>query len=335
MESESNVYHRYGNEPRARNTSSVILPGHMPDQERAIARKLVAARRSHLSVASSIQTSQVSQTQRDTKDVYSRRVCFGLYEASALSKVYVKVDVDFEAILKLQRKIEEYRTRRVCNLLPLMLFDDFQTECLILKRIIDQRLWTEQPPLPCTVTLKDLSDRRSAHPGEVLDYLEEARMFIVAVNGVRCLVNRLCIQLDDFETRENIEERRVQAMTLGKQVFIRLNMERVLFDEGLKMRPELRQPAALTNNIERLLGLKRAKRLYPHRSVDPSVIRALAAQVEALYCYSMMKSVIMSEAETENPKYACMILGFKVERNAFHATPYNGLAAYQGNGGPI
>ena len=286
-------------------------------------------------MASSIQTSQVSQAQRDTKDVYCRRVCFELYEAVKLSKVYVKVDVDFEAILKLQRRVEEYRGRRVCNLLPLMMYDDFQTECLILKRVINQRLWAEQPPLRCTVTMKDASDKRTSHPGEVLDYLEAERMFIVEVKGARYFFNRLCIQFDDFETRENMEERRVQAMTLGKQVFLRLNIEHVLFEEGLKMRRDLHQPVSMTNNIERLLGLKRIRSLYPKRQFNSSMVRALVEQFEALYAYSMMKCVIMSEAEAENLKYACMITGFKIERNTLHATPYNGLAAYERNGGPI
>ena len=40
MQSESNVYNRYGNEPRKRNTSSLILPGHMPGQGKAAAGKL-------------------------------------------------------------------------------------------------------------------------------------------------------------------------------------------------------------------------------------------------------------------------------------------------------
>ena len=57
--------------------------------------------------------------------------------------------------------------------------------------------------------MKDFSDKRISFPGEVLDYLDDKKMFIVEVKGVRYLFNRLCIQFDDFETRENIEERRV------------------------------------------------------------------------------------------------------------------------------
>ena len=101
------------------------------------------------------------------------------------------------------------------------------------------------------------------------------------------------------------------------------------------MRPELRQPAAITNEIERLLDLDRMQKLCPKRKFSDSAIRALAEQFEALYCYAMMKSIIMSEAETENPKYACMVTGFKIERNTFFSTPYYGLEAYERNNGPI
>ena len=74
--------------------------------------------------------------------MFNRRVIFELSEASRLVKVIAKLDVDFSAILNLQRKVEEYR-KRVCNPLPLMLFDDFQTEAVIIKRVINERRWSQ------------------------------------------------------------------------------------------------------------------------------------------------------------------------------------------------
>ena len=44
-------------------------------------------------------------------------------------------------------------------------------------------------------------------------------------------------------------------MHLAKSVFLRVNIEHVLVEEVLKLRPELRQPVAMTNNIEKYLGL--------------------------------------------------------------------------------
>ena len=47
------------------------------------------------------------------KDVAKRRVILNVFEAKHLSKVTVKLEVDFEAILKLQRKISDYSQRRL------------------------------------------------------------------------------------------------------------------------------------------------------------------------------------------------------------------------------
>ena len=118
-------------------------------------------------------------------------------------------------------------------------------------------------------------------------------------------------------------------------VFLRVNIEHVLFEEVLKMRPELRQPAAITNNIDRLLGLRRMKKLHPGRTYDSNLIRDMVEQFEALYCYSICKSIIMSEVEEENPNFACMVTGFVIERNSMHQVPYYALNAYERNGGPI
>ena len=65
-------------------------------------------------------------------------------------------------------------------------------------------------------------------------------MFIVEVNKERYLFNRLCVQFNDFESKENIEQRRVDAMQLTKMVFLRVNIEHVLFEEVMKIWPEMR-----------------------------------------------------------------------------------------------
>lgn len=65
-------------------------------------------------------------------------------------------------------------------------------------------------------------------------------MFIVQVEEKRYLMPRLCIQFDDLEVRAEVEDRRVAAMQVSKQVLLRINIERILFEEVLKLRPELR-----------------------------------------------------------------------------------------------
>ena len=47
-------------------------------------------------------------------------------------------------------------------------------------------------------------------------------------------MHRLNILIEEAETRAAIEERRVEAMLLGKSVMLRLNTERIIFLEVLK-----------------------------------------------------------------------------------------------------
>lgn len=114
---------------------------------------------------------------------------------------------------------------------------------------------------------------------------------------------------------------------MSKQVLLRLNIERILFEETSKLRPEIHQPAYVTNAIERLVDLgrleKQKKRVFPSR-----LIKQLALQAEAVYVYSMLKCVLMSETEQEAPDYACIATGYKIEKNLINKTPYYGLKSY-------
>jgi hypothetical protein len=49
----------------------------------------------------------------------------------------------------------------------------------------------------------------------------------------------------------------------------------------------------------------------------------------------MLKSIVMSETEQEDPKFACLAIAYQVERNNVHKTPFYGLKAYEKNKGPI
>lgn len=48
-------------------------------------------------------------------------------------------------------------------------------------------------------------------------------------------------------------------MTLQKSSFVRLNIERIFVDEVLKLMPMIRQPARITNNIIKKLGVNMKK----------------------------------------------------------------------------
>ena len=69
---------------------------------------------------------------QEMKDISKRRVILSLFESQSLCQVKVKLEVDFEAILKLQRKVPEYGERRLQNVLPLYIFDDYESECQVI-----------------------------------------------------------------------------------------------------------------------------------------------------------------------------------------------------------
>lgn len=84
------------------------------------------------------------------------------------------------------------------------------------------------------------------------------------------------MQFRDIETKGDIDDRRVKNMNACKQAFLRVNLERMLLNEGLKLRPELRMSANMVNRIESLIDLPRVRRLKKEPLEDERV-RKLAA----------------------------------------------------------
>ena len=123
-------------------------------------------------------------------------------------------------------------------------------------------------------------------------------------------------------------------MRLSKHILIRMNIERILYLEVIKMRPDIRQPAEITNNIERMTGLARLCKLKNKVIPDDALVH-LVQQFYALYSFSMLKSIVMSETEQEDPNYASLVTGYAIERDKVNDTPYYGLQAFEENKGPI
>lgn len=119
---------------------------------------------------------------------------FSLYNSESLEYVSIKFEVDFEAILKLQRKVSDYAKKRIQNVLPLYVFDDFHAECKELRHEIQARRINQKAPLTCTVTMKDEKDKRISETGAVLDYNEVSNLFIVEMYNTRYFMHRLCMQ---------------------------------------------------------------------------------------------------------------------------------------------
>ena len=82
-------------------------------------------------------------------------------------------------------------------------------------------------------------------------------------------------------------------------------------------------------NIVRKIGLSDI-----HKE-DPVKLKQLTVQVEAMFCFSMVKLEIMRHLEDEDPLFTCMVRKFKKSRFSSTQTPYYALAAYELNKGPI
>ena len=153
--------------------------------------------------------------------------------------------IDFDKFLDLQRKLpEEYRSKRLAITLPITHYDDDADETAIFSRIIESRRMAELAPLQCELAKRDKVTRKKCTvKGKVLDYDAQTRRYLVeeiSDSNQWHYTERLCLQFSDFETKADIDQRRTQDMGLQKMAFLRLNVERMLFSEALKLRPELR-----------------------------------------------------------------------------------------------
>jgi len=142
-----------------------------------------------------------------------------------------------------------YRDQPIANILPLDLFDDFSGECNRLALLMEKKRIKDDSEMKVSVAVQDKAGNQYSIKGYALDYLEDLQEFIIEINGVRHLVGRLRIQFEEFETKEQAETRRGMALQLQQETFHRLNMERIFFNEVLKLHPNLRQPSKTTVNI--------------------------------------------------------------------------------------
>lgn len=160
--------------------------------------------------------------------------------------------------------------------MPLVIFDDSRLECDAIQTEIVRRRRRQLDPIVVAATFRDDSDKRVTDIGALLDYDQDQQRFIVQIEDRLYFMHRLNVQIEEVETKAAIEERRVTAMTLSKSVLLRMNVERILFEEVLRQRPEMRQPAHMTNSIEKFAGIERFRRQCRH-PVQDRRIRELVA----------------------------------------------------------
>ena len=97
-----------------------------------------------------------------------------------------------------------------------------------------------------------------------MDYCPYTNRYLVqeiSPDQTKFFSRRLCLQFQDIETKRDMDKRRLKNMNTQKQAYLRVNIERMLLSEGLKLRPELRQNSKIVNGIEKFLDLPRLSRL--------------------------------------------------------------------------
>ena len=92
---------------------------------------------------------------------------------------------------------------------------------------------------------------------------------------------------EDFDSKEGIVERRNLAVKLRRNALFKLNAERLFVHELARKYDYIRMPIEIKNNIKRKLVIDMTK-------FDPHKVHVLALQVEALFVFSILKSIIYS-----------------------------------------
>ena len=75
--------------------------------------KLVGVRDMCETVGTEVSSRRLNDVELKIREIHDRQVALSLTEARSLTTVTVKLDVDFESILKLQRKLSEYSAKRI------------------------------------------------------------------------------------------------------------------------------------------------------------------------------------------------------------------------------
>ena len=126
-------------------------------------------------------TEKMNEIQRDYKDVYCKRLIFELFEAATLQRVTVKLLVDFDQFLALQRKLpSEYTDKRLGFCIPIEKFDDDQLEADVIHHVIRTRRLARLEPLKIEFFRRDtVNHLKIAVKGSLLDYDPHTKRYLV------------------------------------------------------------------------------------------------------------------------------------------------------------
>ena len=164
----------------------------------------------------------------------------------------------------------------------------------MLHKVIQNRIEAGLEPLKCLLTKRsEETNRKCTVKGKVLEYYPLLQRYLIQEIGEtvneKFLSNRLCVRFVDFETDGDLDMRRMKGMALQKASFLRMNIERILFSEMLKLRPELRPAPQQVNRLEKLIDLPRLEKIrknHGHGPLEPSRIRKVVELAESVYVSS-------------------------------------------------
>ena len=95
------------------------------------------------------------------------------------------------------------------------------------------------------------------------------------------------IIFQDFDSRESILERRALAISLRRNTLFKLNAERLFIKELARKYDFIKMPNDIKENIKRRIGVNLG-------TLDRTRVELVTLQVEALFVFSILKSIVYS-----------------------------------------
>ncbi len=169
-------------------------------------------------------------------------------EPNTLKKaaMVIKLNKDFLTHLEKKQNLDSDR-------LHLELFDDFLNENERISQTIEKRKEEGKSPLRAKSYYFVLHGEREEADARVLEYNNENKRFLIEFKSgdkvLRKHAGRLNLQFVDFETREQIEQRRNVAQLLRREAQSKLDTEKLFITELAKRYDYIKLPRKFKTNI--------------------------------------------------------------------------------------
>ena len=197
------------------------------------------------------------------------------------------------------------KKKGIAELMPFEAFiEDYISETTRIAHQINSKKQKGKPPFKAKTTFYHLDGRVEQILVHVVEYDENLKKFFVEYeipegpyspksgsNIVKKQSGRLNLQFVDFDTEEKLKRRFINAQNRRKVAMMLLAEERIILNELIYKYQDIFMPVNLKMQIRKLVNARVSMNDYPHREICENLIM----QVEALYVYSILKSVIRSQ----------------------------------------